>query len=145
MRVEGVQDGGGVMSNYAKILREYADVFDINTTERRNLLAAADEIERLHKLHAAPTSPAEFKEWWDKEGSYAPRPTDDMYEHCRRMCKIAWARGANKALEQSSVQTAVERGLLALDKPTDPEAEREALRAILHGIAELARVMEVKL
>ena len=45
---------------------------------------------------------------------------------------------------QHRVQTAVERGLLALDKPTDPEAEREALRAILHAVAELARAMEVK-
>ena len=41
-----------------------------------------------------------FDEWWHNEGSQAPKPTDDMYEHCKRMCEIAWASGAYKALEQ---------------------------------------------
>ena len=41
-----------------------------------------------------------FEEWWSNEGSQAPKPTDDMYEHCKRMCEIAWANGAYKALEQ---------------------------------------------
>jgi hypothetical protein len=45
-----------------------------------------------------------FDEWWHNEGSQAPKPTDDMYEHCKRMCEIAWANGAYKALEQPAQQ-----------------------------------------
>jgi hypothetical protein len=48
----------------------------------------------------AQQEPNGFNEWWHNEGSQAPKPTDDMYEHCKRMCKIAWANGAYKALEQ---------------------------------------------
>ena len=49
---------------------------------------------------AQPDALAGFYEWWHNEGSQAPKPTDDMYEHCKRMCEIAWANGAYKALQQ---------------------------------------------
>jgi hypothetical protein len=40
------------MINYLEILRDYAEAKEISNTERSNLLAAADEIERLQKEHA---------------------------------------------------------------------------------------------
>ncbi len=35
----------------------------------------------------------DFETWWDNEGSRAPEKGDDIYEHCKRMCGIAWAKG----------------------------------------------------
>jgi hypothetical protein len=55
-----------------------------------------------------PPAPAQelvgFDEWWSNEGSQAPKPTDDMYEHCKRMCEIAWSNGAYRALEKAAQQ-----------------------------------------
>ena len=45
-----------------------------------------------------------FERWWYDEGSSAPKPNDDMYEHCKQMCEIAWSNGAYKALEQPAQQ-----------------------------------------
>ena len=39
-----------------------------------------------------------FKAWWYNEGSQAPYTHHDCEEHTMRMCEIAWANGAYKAL-----------------------------------------------
>ena len=43
-----------------------------------------------------------FEQWWYHEGSGPPRNGYNVEEHCMRMCKIAWAKGALKAREQSA-------------------------------------------
>jgi hypothetical protein len=35
-----------------------------------------------------------FETWWYNEGSAPPKPGEDMEEHCKRMCQIAWENGA---------------------------------------------------
>lgn len=42
--------------------------------------------------------PSSFEHWWSIEGSRAPARGDDMYEHCKKQCAIAW--GAALALKQ---------------------------------------------
>jgi len=39
-----------------------------------------------------------FKAWWYNEGSQAPYTHHDCEQHTMRMCEIAWANGAYKAL-----------------------------------------------
>ena len=55
----------------------------------------------LAEQPAPAQEPVGFDEWWNNEGSQAPKPTDDMYEHCKRMCEIAWSNGVYKALEKA--------------------------------------------
>lgn len=35
-----------------------------------------------------------FETWWYTEGSASPKPGEDIEEHCKRMCQIAWSNGA---------------------------------------------------
>ena len=42
-----------------------------------------------------------FDHWWYHEGSQGPTAGNDLEEHCKRMCEIAWQNGAYKALEQA--------------------------------------------
>ena len=68
-------------------------------------IQAADELLRDAIERATPAQGSNgFDVWWHNEGSQAPNPTDDMYEHCKRMCEIAWANGAYKALEKPAQQ-----------------------------------------
>lgn len=41
-----------------------------------------------------------FEVWWNEEGSRAPERGDDLYEHCKKQCEIAWANGAFHALNK---------------------------------------------
>ena len=45
-----------------------------------------------------------FKAWWYNEGSQAPYTHHDCEEHTMRMCEIAWANGAYKALAEHAMQ-----------------------------------------
>jgi hypothetical protein len=45
-----------------------------------------------------------FKAWWYTEGSQAPYTHHDCEEHTMRMCEIAWANGAYKALADHAMQ-----------------------------------------
>ena len=45
-----------------------------------------------------------FKTWWYNEGSQAPYTHHDCEEHTMRMCEIAWANGAYKALAEHAMQ-----------------------------------------
>lgn len=43
---------------------------------------------------------AEFRAWWNDEGSgLCPLPDEDAETHVRRVSKIAWANGAFKAID----------------------------------------------
>ena len=44
-----------------------------------------------------------FKTWWYTEGSQAPYTHHDCEEHTMRMCEIAWANGAYKALAEHAM------------------------------------------
>ena len=44
-----------------------------------------------------------FKTWWYNEGSQAPYTHHDCEEHTMRMCEIAWANGAYKALAEHAM------------------------------------------
>lgn len=35
-----------------------------------------------------------FEHWWYHEGSGPPTAGNDMEEHCKRMCQIAWENGS---------------------------------------------------
>jgi hypothetical protein len=35
----------------------------------------------------------DFETWWHNEGSAPPLPGEDVEEHCKRMCEIAWSNG----------------------------------------------------
>jgi hypothetical protein len=59
-----------------------------------------------------------FERWWNDEGSTAPKPGDDMYEHCKRMCEIAWANGADTAAHAEPV------ALLTIRDGCPPEGEK---------------------
>lgn len=41
-----------------------------------------------------------FEVWWSEEGSRAPERGDDMYEHCKRQCELAFKVGAHHALNK---------------------------------------------
>lgn len=43
---------------------------------------------------------SEFETWWYHEGSGPPLPGEDAEEHCKRMCQIAWSKGAEEALAE---------------------------------------------
>ena len=45
-----------------------------------------------------------FKAWWYNEGSQAPYTHHDCEEHTMRMCEIAWANGAYKALTEHAMR-----------------------------------------
>ena len=45
-----------------------------------------------------------FKAWWYNEGSQAPYTHHDCEEHTMRMCEIAWANGAYKALSEHAMR-----------------------------------------
>jgi hypothetical protein len=45
-----------------------------------------------------------FKSWWYNEGSKAPYTHHDCEEHTMRMCEIAWANGAYKAIAELESQ-----------------------------------------
>ena len=45
-----------------------------------------------------------FKAWWYNEGSQAPYTHHDCEEHTMRMCEIAWANGAYKALAEHAMR-----------------------------------------
>ena len=45
-----------------------------------------------------------FKAWWYTEGSQAPYTHHDCEEHTMRMCEIAWANGAYKALADHAMR-----------------------------------------
>jgi hypothetical protein len=45
------------------------------------------------------TQQTPFEKWWYDEGSQAPYTHHDCEEHTKRMCKIAWANGADKERE----------------------------------------------
>ena len=34
-----------------------------------------------------------FEHWWYHEGSRAPSPGQDLEQHTREMCRIAWSNG----------------------------------------------------
>ena len=34
-----------------------------------------------------------FENWWREEGSCPPLPDQDLEEHTKRMCEIAWSNG----------------------------------------------------
>jgi hypothetical protein len=90
----------------------------VNNRHNAHLLSwqanACTELLRLHAENQAlrqalgQPAPAQelvgFDEWWSNEGSQAPKPTDGMYEHCKRMCEIAWSNGAYRALEKAAQQ-----------------------------------------
>lgn len=44
-----------------------------------------------------------FEHWWYHEGSQGPTAGNDMEEHCKRMCQIAWDNGAFKEREACAV------------------------------------------
>ena len=46
------------------------------------------------------TQDESFKAWWYSEGSQAPYTHHDCEEHTMRMCEIAWANGAYKAIAE---------------------------------------------
>jgi hypothetical protein len=48
-----------------------------------------------------------FKAWWYSEGSQPPYTHHDCEEHRMRMCKIAWANGAYKAIAELESQEPV--------------------------------------
>jgi hypothetical protein len=83
-----------------------------------------------------------FKAWWYTEGSQAPYTHHDCEEHTMRMCEIAWANGAYKALADHAMRETQRLGqeiesddiasILAcrdmLDaQPVPPRAEQEPL------------------
>jgi len=43
---------------------------------------------------------SEFETWWYHEGSGPPTAGNDMEEHCKRMCKIAWEKSAEAERER---------------------------------------------
>ena len=45
-----------------------------------------------------------FKAWWYNEGSQAPYTHHDCEQHTMRMCEIAWANGAYKALAEHAMR-----------------------------------------
>ena len=48
-----------------------------------------------------------FKAWWYSEGSQPPYTHHDCEEHTMRMCEIAWANGAYKAIAELESQEPV--------------------------------------
>ena len=40
-----------------------------------------------------------FEHWWYHEGSQGPTAGNDLEEHCKRMCKIAWEKSAQAERE----------------------------------------------
>ena len=53
------------------------------------------------------TQDESFKAWWYSEGSQAPYTHHDCEEHTMRMCEIAWANGAYKAIKELESQEPV--------------------------------------
>jgi hypothetical protein len=53
------------------------------------------------------TQDEDFKKWWFNEGSQPPYTHHDCEEHTMRMCEIAWANGAYKAIAELESQEPV--------------------------------------
>ena len=58
-----------------------------------------------------------FKAWWYNEGSQAPYTHHDCEEHTMRMCEIAWANGAYKALTEHAMRETQRLGQEIEQKP----------------------------
>ena len=58
-----------------------------------------------------------FKTWWYTEGSQAPYTHHDCEEHTMRMCEIAWANGAYKALAENAMRETQRLGQEIEQKP----------------------------
>jgi len=46
----------------------------------------------------------DFEHWWYHEGSGPKQPGEDLEEHCKRMCKIAWSKGAYMERERAALK-----------------------------------------
>lgn len=46
----------------------------------------------------------DFEHWWYHEGSGPKLPGEDMEEHCKCMCQIAWSNGAFKERERAALK-----------------------------------------
>jgi hypothetical protein len=59
------------------------------------------ERNKPNKIEAPMT---DFETWWYHEGSQGPTAGNDLEEHCKRMCAIAWGNGAFKERERAALK-----------------------------------------
>jgi hypothetical protein len=77
-----------------------------------------------------------FKAWWYSEGSQPPYTHHDCEEHTMRMCEIAWANGAYKAIAELESQEPVAwmhtkiDGVAVTHRPADLDKHPERWEAL---------------
>jgi hypothetical protein len=69
------------------------------------------------------TQDEDFKKWWFNEGSQPPYTHHDCEEHTMRMCEIAWANGAYKAIAELESQEPVAGFYLPIRKDMREDVE----------------------
>ena len=79
-----------------------------------------------------------FKAWWYNEGSQAPYTHHDCEEHTMRMCEIAWANGAYKALAEHAMREVQRLGQEIEQAPVADRAFLERTLIAMEGVIDVA-------